>query len=105
LLKERGVSFDLEGASLAELLRPAPGAAYTGPSGYLFLHPFSDNQAAALQASQVTAKLADRSVIIDWIAPPHFYQYGSVIALYLGEDAATLAVLTDLCGAQFAPAN
>src|SRR5215831_9683365 len=42
------------------------------------------------------------TVIVDYIAPPHFYQTGRVIALYVGSDAATLRLLRQVFGAPFA---
>ncbi|HEX3270677.1 MAG TPA: hypothetical protein VHR15_08505, partial [Ktedonobacterales bacterium] len=33
------------------------------------------------------------TVIVDYIAPPHFYKTGRVIALYVGRDAETLRLL------------
>jgi len=104
-LKEEGAAFDLEGASQAEFLRPAPGATYVGPFGRLYLHSFNDSQAAARRASQIPAELIDRGAVIDWVADPHFYLCGPVIALYLGQDSVTQETLTDLCGPEFAPAN
>jgi hypothetical protein len=45
------------------------------------------------------------AVIVDYIAPPHFYKTGRVIALYVGNDAATLRLLRQVLGPPFAGAN
>ena len=37
-----------------------------------------------------------------WIAPPHFFQSGRLIVLYVGETARVLDELADLLGPQFA---
>jgi len=37
-----------------------------------------------------------------WTAAPHFYQKGKVIALYIGDDAQTLELLSTTLGPQFA---
>jgi hypothetical protein len=42
------------------------------------------------------------TVIVDYIAPPHFYKTGRVIALYVGRDAETLRLLRQVFGPPFA---
>ena len=37
-----------------------------------------------------------------WMATPHFFKAGSVLVLYVGDDAATLDLLTSVLGEQFA---
>jgi hypothetical protein len=44
-------------------------------------------------------------VNISWIAPPHFYQSGSIIVLYVGEKQETLDLLKSLLGSPFAGAK
>ena len=39
---------------------------------------------------------------IDWIAPPHWYQDGRIIVLYVGENPEIRILLEDLLGRQFA---
>ena len=39
---------------------------------------------------------------VDWIAPPHFYKAGKIIALYVGNSNTVLQSLTTVLGAQFA---
>ena len=39
---------------------------------------------------------------VDWMATPHFYRRGSLIVLYVGDDVATLQLLRDVAGPQFA---
>lgn len=43
-----------------------------------------------------------KTMVVDWMAPPHFYQRSRTIALYVGTDAATVQLLTSLLGQQFA---
>lgn len=40
--------------------------------------------------------------VIDWVAPPHFYQAGKVVVLYVGSSDAALKPLTTVLGPQFA---
>lgn len=42
------------------------------------------------------------TTIVLWVAPPHFYQRGRLIFLYVGENPEVLAVLQAALGAQFA---
>jgi hypothetical protein len=42
------------------------------------------------------------TVIVDYIAPPHFYKTGRVIALYVGRDADTPRLLRQVFGPPFA---
>jgi hypothetical protein len=42
------------------------------------------------------------AVAVDYIAPPHFYKLGRVIALYVGRDAETLRLLRQVFGQPFA---
>lgn len=37
-----------------------------------------------------------------WMATPHFFKARSVLVLYIGDDAATLDLLTSVLGEQFA---
>lgn len=39
---------------------------------------------------------------IDWISTPHFFLCDNLILQYTGTDETILAILTDLCGEQFA---
>ena len=39
---------------------------------------------------------------VDWIAPPHWYQAGRIIVLYVGENQKTLDMLENLLSTQFA---
>ncbi|MFC1991949.1 hypothetical protein ACFLVC_04435 [Chloroflexota bacterium] len=42
------------------------------------------------------------TVNVGWIAPPHWYQAGRIIVLYVGENQKTLDLLENLLGTQFA---
>jgi hypothetical protein len=39
---------------------------------------------------------------VDWVAKPHFYQSGTLIILYVGDDAATRQLLSADVGPPFA---
>lgn len=40
--------------------------------------------------------------MVSWIATPHFYRRGNLIALYVGDDASVIEALTAVLGQQFA---
>jgi hypothetical protein len=42
------------------------------------------------------------AAVADYVAPPHFYKTGRVIALYVGRDAGTLRLLRQAFGPPFA---
>jgi hypothetical protein len=42
------------------------------------------------------------AAVVDYVAPPHFYKTGRVIALYVGRDTGTLRLLRQVFGPPFA---
>jgi hypothetical protein len=42
------------------------------------------------------------ATVVDFIAPPHYYKSGRVIALYVGRDTGTLGLLGQVFGPPFA---
>ena len=42
------------------------------------------------------------TTMVSWVATPHFYLMGSVIAIYVGDNQAVLGPLRAVMGAQFA---
>lgn len=40
--------------------------------------------------------------IMTWISRPHFYKSGNLIVLYVGDETATIDILVDVLGPQFA---
>lgn len=94
----RTAGHTLEGPeeSDAALLRPEPGIAYRlDEHGWLHLHVFPDERLAQVRADRIPYEMSNQS--IDWVAPPHVYRCGRVIALYLGTDEDVEAVLNQHC--------
>ncbi len=64
---------------------------------------YESAQAMEADAAQVSA---DGSTIgnsmVTWVATPHFFKSGRVLALFVGEDAAVLEMLSGVMGEQFA---
>jgi hypothetical protein len=62
--------------------------------------------ASAQEASDDAALVAPNggsigTIMISWIAPPHFYQAGNLIVLYVGNDSGVTDVLERVVGAPF----
>lgn len=58
--------------------------------------------AARADAEQLDAQGNPPTMLITWVAPPHFFRRERLIALYVGEDPAVVRVLSGLLGPQFA---
>jgi len=63
---------------------------------------FADAAAAKEVMSTIGPDGNPPTMTIDWVAAPHFYQAGKIIALYVGEDNAIIEALTKTLGAQVA---
>lgn len=64
---------------------------------------FEDEAAAQAAADLVGSDgIVFDTIIVDWIATPHFYRSGRIIVLYVGEDAGVQQLLEAALGAPFA---
>jgi hypothetical protein len=82
---------------------PIPGKVIKISGQDVQVFVFADEAAAQAAAATVPADGSTfQTMIVDWMAPPHFYQRGRIIALYVGADAAILQLLTTLLGQPFA---
>ena len=82
---------------------PVPGKVIKINGQDVQVFVFADEAAAQAAAGTVPPDgTTFKTMIVDWMAPPHFYQQGRIIALYVGTDAATIQLLTTLLGQQFA---
>ena len=64
---------------------------------------YADETIAKSEADQVSPTgTAVATSMMSWMATPHFYRSDSTIALYIGDDAATLTLLEGVLGPQFA---
>lgn len=97
-LRGRGVALGEPEESRAALLHPEPGIVYQlDERAWLHLHLFPDVQIATVRADAIAVDLPNS--IIDWVAPPHFYRCGRIIALYLGDAPAVIDALDAHCTA------
>ncbi|MDP2729524.1 MAG: hypothetical protein Q8O55_03460 [Dehalococcoidales bacterium] len=73
----------------------------------IWMLEFSDEATAKAEAKFVSPDGFNLSgpgigVHVDWIAPPHWYNKGRIIVLYVGRNQATIDLLENLLGEQFA---
>ena len=61
-------------------------------------------EAATADVEQIGPDGSPRTMMITWVAPPHFFHRERVIVLYTGSDPALLTLLTEALGPQFAGA-
>ena len=77
------------------------GGPLVGPAE-LQVYEYTDAEARAADAVQITPAGNLTTVMITWIAPPHFFCGERIIVLYLGDDPAAIELFTELLGPQFA---
>lgn len=63
---------------------------------------YGDAERATDDAAQIGPAGHPPTMMISWLATPHFYQAGRLIVLYVGDDQAVVDLLTTLLGAPFA---
>jgi hypothetical protein len=63
---------------------------------------FADADAAQAAMATIGPDGNPATMMITWVAAPHFYQAGQVIVLYIGNDTAITDALTDVMGPQVA---
>jgi hypothetical protein len=63
---------------------------------------FADAAEAKAAVATIGANGDPPTIIVEWVAPPHFYQSGRIVVLYVGEDKAITAALTKTLGPQVA---
>ncbi|MDQ6713699.1 MAG: hypothetical protein M3Z28_11010, partial [Candidatus Dormibacteraeota bacterium] len=103
------VTVDISGTISQPFLNPQSGTAVrlsggplTAPAD-LQLFEYTSASAASADAKQVNSDGSGTSTTkISWVAPPHFFRQGRVLALYVGSDPAVLSLLQSVLGAQFA---
>jgi len=103
------VTVDITGSVAQPFLHPdsgtsarLSGGALTAPAD-IQLFEYSSATAAGADARLVRADGSGTATMqISWVAPPHFFLRGRVLAIYVGKDPAVLKLLTGHLGSQFA---
>lgn len=112
--------------SLIDTLRKDLAVDVTGSIAQPFLHPESgttvrlsgeslagpadiqlfEYRSAAAASAEAKGIRRDGSgtanASVDWVAPPHFFLKGRVLAIYVGKDRAVMTLLARAMGPQFA---
>jgi hypothetical protein len=63
---------------------------------------YRDAERAAADAAQIGPDGNPSTMMISWLATPHFYQAGQLIVLYVGDDQTVVDLLIGLLGPPFA---
>ena len=106
------------GATIALNTEPEPAADIFSVPGELIhigneeiqVYVYDTVQAASADANRVSptgseigAGAEGGSVsTVDWVSTPHFYQFGNLLVLYVGEDETTISLLESVMDAPFA---
>jgi hypothetical protein len=108
-LRAKNVIVEISGTVSQPFLSPQSGTTVRLSGGPLTtpadlqLFEYGSASAASADAAKISPDGSGRATTkISWIAPPHFFLKGRVMALYAGSDSAMLSLLQSLLGAQFA---
>jgi len=101
---------ELNGGAGASFLHGSPHhLQVNGQDMWVYEYPapaLADVDASGISADGTTYKNGigpfGSAVTVDYIAPPHYYKTGRVIAFYVGRDADTLRLLRQVFGPPFA---
>jgi hypothetical protein len=107
-LEERGVEVEDAGTidqpflNAEEVRRLRISGGELSTEAEIQVYAYDDREALLADASQVTPEGSLTTVMIDWIATPHFYCGDQVLVIYIGDDQAAVDLLTGILGPQFA---
>ena len=107
-LRACGLTVETANAVEQPFLRPESSTALTLSGGDLAqpaevqVFAYADEATAAADAAGIGPNGSPKTMMIHWIASPHFFRSGPVIVLYLGDDPAVIDLLTALLGSPFA---
>lgn len=80
-----------------------PGTQVTVEGQDVQVFEYRDTAAAQAEATKLADVLAGKgTTMVSWVAAPHAYQAGRLLALYIGDDSATLQRLQQVLGAPIA---
>ncbi len=79
------------------------GNVITVNGGRVQVFEYADTAAADTEAALVSPDGSSiGTTMVGWVAAPHFYKTGRLIALYVSDDTAVINVLEAVLGTQFA---
>ena len=105
----KSVTVDISGTVAQPFLHPdsgttvrLSGATLAAPAD-LQLFEYASAADAATDAQQIRPDGSGTATAsVDWVAPPHFFLKGRVLAIYIGRDPGVVKLLTGALGSQFA---
>jgi hypothetical protein len=100
-LQAGGVTVEM-GEILSQPFFSAPGQILLVNGQEVQLFTYEDTAVAEAEAAEVAPSGSIGTNMVSWIATPHFYRNQNIIALYVGDDEATLVALQSAFGPQFA---
>lgn len=108
-LRGKGVIVDITSTISQPFLNPQSGTSVRLTGGTLAtpaalqLFEYGSAAAASADAKRISPDGSGTATTkIRWVAPPHFFLKGRVLALYLGSDQAVLDLFKSLLGPQIA---
>ncbi len=108
-LRSKGLTVDISGKVYEPFLSAQSGtslhltgAALSAPAD-LQVFEYGSAEAATADAHQIRPDgSGTATMMVDWVAPPHFFLKERVLVIYLGKAGGLVSVLSDLLGPQFA---
>ena len=109
-LRDAGMTVE-EGGEASVFFFSVPGTALLVDGGRVEVYEYGDEASAEGDAARISPDGFQVEVpanggmavsMVEWIATPHFYRKGRLIALYVGEDADLIVALEAALGPQFA---
>ena len=100
-LQERGLTVE-EAGTVSQPFFDVEGTTLRVEDADVQVFAFANEEAAQTAMATIGPDGNPSTMMITWVAPPHFYQAGRVIVLYVGDDAAMTHALTETLGAQVA---
>lgn len=101
-LRGAGVKVEPAGDASQEFLSPK-GQAITVNGERVEVYEYPDAAAADAEAARISPNGSSTdTMMITWIATPHFFKKDKLIVLYVGDSAAIVKALEGVLGPQFA---
>lgn len=101
-LREAGATVE-EADAVSQPFFSAAGQIWRVNGHEVQVFTYEDTAVAATEAAQVAPGGSSVGThMVSWMATPHFYRNQNIIALYVGDDEATLTALEAVFGPQFA---
>lgn len=101
-LRARGVTVG-RGGTVSQPFFSTKGRIITVNKSDVQVFEYANALLAEAEAKRISPSGAGTGTsMVSWIATPHFYRRGNVIALYVGDDASVIEALTAALGRQFA---